>query len=102
MKRIAVVLLLLLPLVLPPAAQTPVFIRIGVVGDSASDEYRGTDNRGGAFASVTFNWVEQLRDAGIVRVGAWSSWGEPRRTGNEYNWARSGAVSYTHPPSPRD
>jgi lysophospholipase L1-like esterase len=68
-------------------------LRLGVLGDSGSDEYRGTDNRGGAYASVTYNWVEQLVGVRGVDMGAAASWGEPRRVGLEYNWARSGATA---------
>lgn len=90
MKRLLIVVFALL-LVNPAAAQTPVTIRLGIIGDSASDEYRGSDNRGGAYASVTRNWIELLQIENIARPGAWGNWGEPRRTGYEYNWARSAA-----------
>jgi hypothetical protein len=66
-------------------------LHIGVLGDSNSDEYRADDNRGGTYASTTFNWVEILQRLRDVDVGAWGSRAEPRRTGYEYNWARSGA-----------
>ncbi|MBL8164872.1 MAG: cadherin-like domain-containing protein, partial [Anaerolineae bacterium] len=68
-------------------------LRIGIMGDSTTDEYRGTDNRGGAYASVTYNWLEQLVLKRDVYVGPWGNWGDPRRTGYEYNWARSAAVA---------
>jgi VCBS repeat-containing protein len=68
-------------------------LRIGIMGDSTTDEYRGTDNRGGSFASVTYNWLEQLVLKRDVFVGPWGNWGDPRRTGYEYNWARSAAVA---------
>lgn len=71
-------------------AQTPV--RLGILGDSGQDEYQGTDNRGGDFHSVTFNWAEQLVRAGLVDLGAWGEYSEPRRTGYANNWARSGAT----------
>jgi hypothetical protein len=62
-----------------------------ILGDSNSDEYRADDDRGGAYASVTFNWMEQLVMARALDFGAWGTWGGDRRTGFEYNWARSGA-----------
>ncbi len=66
---------------------------IGVLGDSFYDEYQGTDGRGGEYHAVTFNLVELLaRDRGF-HFGAWGEWGEPRREGYQYNWARSGATS---------
>ena len=62
----------------------------GVMGDSSSDEYRADDNRGGAYAA-TLNWVELLARYRGLDFGAWATRAEPRRTGYEYNWARSGA-----------
>jgi hypothetical protein len=62
-----------------------------ILGDSNSDEYRADDNRGGAYASVTFNWMELLVKARSLDFGAWGTWGGARRTGFEHNWARSGA-----------
>lgn len=94
-RSVYLIVILLFSLLLgsgaPAQAQTP--LRLGVLGDSGTDEYRGTDNRGGAFASVTFNWVEQLVLKRGVSVGRYGSWGEPRRTGLEYNWSRSGATA---------
>ena len=66
---------------------------IGIMGDSNSDEYRADDNRGGAYAATTLNWVEQLYKSRSLNFGRWGTWGEPRRTGFEYNWARSGATA---------
>jgi hypothetical protein len=66
-------------------------VRLGVLGDSNSDEYRADDNRGGAYALGTLNWVEILDRLRDVDVGPWGTRSEPRRSGNEYNWARSGA-----------
>lgn len=68
-------------------------LRIGIIGDSNVDEYRGSDDRGGSFASVTYNWLEQLVLKRDVYAGTWGNWGDPRRTGYEYNWARSAAVA---------
>jgi hypothetical protein len=59
------------------------------------DEYRGADNRGGEYAAMTFNMVEQLVLLRGINAGEWGDWGEPRRTGYEYNWARSSAISHT-------
>lgn len=92
-KRFAIVLALLL-LTCPQlrtSSQTFTPLRVGVLGDSATDEYRGTDNRGGSFAAVTRNWLEQLQLVNIFRPGTWGSYGEPRRTGYRYNFARSAA-----------
>jgi len=66
-------------------------LTVGIIGDSFYDEYRGTDNRGGQYAPVTFNLVELLARRRGFNFGPWGEWGEPRREGYEYNWARSGA-----------
>lgn len=66
---------------------------IGILGDSFYDEYRGSDGRGGEYAGVTFNLVELLVRKRSLNLGPWGNWGEPRRTGYAYNWARSGANS---------
>ena len=68
---------------------------VAVLGDSFFDEYRANDNRGGAYAATTFNNVELMVRLRGLNVGPWGTWGEPRRTGYEYNWARSGATSAT-------
>ena len=68
---------------------------IGLIGASTLDEYRGTENRGGEYAAVTFNMIEQLVILRGFNAGAWGDWDKPRRTGYEYNWARSGATSST-------
>jgi hypothetical protein len=65
----------------------------GVLGDSASDEYRADDNRGGAYAATTLNWVELLSRFRGFNVGPWGSRDYPRRGGFAFNWARSGATS---------
>lgn len=68
----------------------------GVLGDSNSDEYRADDNRGGAYASTTLNWIELLASLRGLDFGAWdTNRGEPRRSGFAYNWARSGATAAT-------
>jgi hypothetical protein len=65
---------------------------LGAMGDSLTDEY----------AEETYdyaaNWIEQLvlyRGIDVGRTAAEAgqpggTWGEPRRTGFELNWARSG------------
>lgn len=68
-------------------------VRLGVLGDSNSDEYRADDDRGGAYEAVTFNWVEIFQQTGRIDVGPWGTWGGPRRSGFERNWARSGATA---------
>lgn len=68
-------------------------MRIAIIGDSTLDEYRANDNRGGAYASTTRNPVELLVTLRSVNAGAWGTRAEPRRSGYEYNWARSGDTS---------
>lgn len=68
---------------------------IGILGDSTSDEYRADDARGGEYGETTLNWVEQLANTRGLNFGPWGSWGEPRRSGYEYNWARTGATINT-------
>jgi lysophospholipase L1-like esterase len=68
---------------------------VGAMGDSLSDEYLEDDY------DYAYNWVEQLviyRDADFGPTAAEAgqpggTWGEPRRAGYQYNWARSGADS---------
>lgn len=91
MKRFLLVLLLVILLSWQALAQAP--LRIGLMGDSQTDEYRANDSRGSTYASVTFNWVEQLADANRLDAGAWGSRSEPRRIGYNTNWARSGATT---------
>ena len=63
-----------------------------MLGDSASDEYPAADdNRGGEYAATTLNWLELLGRYRGVNVGAWGTREYPRRTGYQFNWARSGA-----------
>jgi len=66
----------------------------GVVGDSLSDEYAQETY------SYARNWVELLGSESHFDLGRHETesgnplqWGEPRREGYEYNWARSGANS---------
>lgn len=86
------------PILTPSAvntAATTLTAGIGILGDSTSDEYRGDDARGGDHAKTTLNWVEQLAQTRGLNFGPWGTWGEPRRTGYEYNWARTGATINT-------
>ena len=73
---------------------------LGIVGNSNSDQYQANDNRGGAYASGTYNWTEQFVLPCCVNLGDWRSWGDPRRTGYAYNWARSGATAANVIPNP--
>ena len=68
-------------------------MRFAVIGDSVQDEYRADDNRGAPHYATTLNWVELLQTRRGVDFGVWGTWGEPRRSGYEYMWARSGATS---------
>lgn len=68
---------------------------VGIMGDSNSDEYRANDSRGGDYADTTLNWMEQLAKNRSLNFGQWGDWGEPRRTGYEYNWARTGATAHS-------
>ena len=83
----------LLCLLITPSADAG---RVGVLGDSLSDEYLE-----GSFGVYAETWTEQLKVHGGVRLGRTASqagqpggtWGEPRRTQYEYNWARWAATS---------
>src|SRR4051812_20916333 len=61
-------------------------VKLGLIGDSNTDAYRGTDNRGGSYSAVTFNWAELLVMLRGVDLGAWSAYSEPRRTDYARNW----------------
>jgi hypothetical protein len=60
---------------------------LGVAGDSLSDEY--------AYESYSYanNWVESLAEHTGINFGPLGSFGEPRRSGYEFNWARVNATS---------
>lgn len=93
MRRAMPALALVLPLILMSdanRAQTAP-TGFGVLGDSGSDEYRADDNRGGGYSATTFNWLELLVRYRTLNAGAWNTRPEPRRTGYEFNWARSSA-----------
>lgn len=74
-----------------PSTQTGIvvpLVGLGILGDSTQDEYAAPENDRPAI-----NWVEHLERSGLP-LGEWGSWDDSRRTGYEFNWARSGAVSY--------
>lgn len=73
----------------PTASSTPsgALVGLAIIGDSTQDEYAAPENNRPAI-----NWVEHLALSGLP-LGAWGVYGEPRRTGYAYNWARSGATS---------
>jgi phospholipase/lecithinase/hemolysin len=79
------------------ARQGGPIVGLGVMGDSLSDEYLDRD------FSYAHNWVEQLRVWRSINLGPTAaeagqpggSWGEPRRGGYEFDWARAGATSST-------
>lgn len=79
---------------LTPAGPWLPLVGVAVIGDSTQDEYRADDNRGGPYAATTLNSVELLVRLRALPAGSWGSRSEPRRSGYEFNWARSGAVSY--------
>ncbi|HZW06066.1 MAG TPA: SGNH/GDSL hydrolase family protein, partial [Phycisphaerales bacterium] len=75
---------------------TPAYaqLKLGAIGDSLTDEYFEEDY------SYAKNWTVQLVQFRGVNMGptaaaagAGPSWGEPRRSGYRYNWARYGADS---------
>lgn len=77
-----------------PTMVPPITMKgIGVLGDSQSDEYRGTDNRGYNFSNTTLNWVEILVRDRDFNFGSWGEYREPRRAGYAYDWARTGATT---------
>jgi phospholipase/lecithinase/hemolysin len=75
------------------SAHAPTVTHLGIMGDSASDEYRADDDRGGAYASTTLSWDELLERYRGINVGRWGTWGGTRRSGYEHNWALSGATA---------
>ncbi len=74
-----------------PASSCLGGVKIGVVGDSYSDEYQFYSPHRNAARS----WVELLAAPGRADFGEFraSSRGEPRNQGYATNWARSGATS---------
>jgi len=75
------------PIVSATATPGAQLVGLAIIGDSAQDEYAAPENDRPAI-----NWVEHLALSGLP-VGQWGYWGGSRRTGYEYNWARSGATS---------
>lgn len=73
-------------------AENPSF-NLAVMSDSSSDEYRANDNRAGGtqWATTTLAWTELLEKYRNINLGPWGNRAEPRRSGYEYNWARTGA-----------
>ncbi len=84
------------PTLIPTPTPTIGQVRMIIVGDSSSDEYRADDNRAGGtqWANTTLVWDELLRNYRNVELGSWGNRSEPRRIGYEYNWARSGAEAH--------
>lgn len=72
-------------------------LNLGIIGDSSSDEYRGTQNVAGGsqWASTTLNWVELMHNYRGINLGTWGNYSEPRRTGYEFNWARYAGTTVT-------
>ncbi len=84
----------LLDFLSPSPQPTPIALKgIAVIGDSQSDEYRTDDSRGVTYASTTLNWVEHLARYRGLPFGSQGTFDEPRRSGYEYNWARTGATT---------
>lgn len=75
--------------------QPSILTGIGLMGASTLDEYHGSENRGREYVDTTFNMVELLAMHRGFNFGEWGEWGEPRRIGYEYNWAKTGATSRT-------
>ena len=83
----------LLCLVSPARAQVT---GLGAIGDSLTDEYAEE-----TYGSYARNWTMQLVQFRAFNMGptaaaaaqSGNTWGEPRRTGYKYNWARYGADS---------
>ena len=67
-------------------------VRMGVIGDSLSDEYQGV-----ASALPGLTWTEQLHAVKRISFGGYednaSVRGEPRNDGNSRNWARFGQAA---------
>lgn len=76
-----------------PAAQSQID-RLGTLGDSLTDEYAEE-----GYGSYSRSWTELLVQQRGVEMGptaagqSGGSWGEPRRSGYEDNWARFGATT---------
>jgi len=96
-RRIPITFVALLLAMLPGMIARAQLTGLGALGDSLSDEYSEETY------SYAQNWTMQLVlyrgvDMGPTATQAaqpGGTWGEPRRTGYQYNWARSGADSAT-------
>lgn len=87
---------LFLPLQSTTISKPPAATQLGgvaIIGDSTQDEYQADNPRGKEYNATTFNWVELLVRYRNIDAGAWGIRSEPRRSGYEYNWARSGATT---------
>ncbi|HXR05019.1 MAG TPA: SGNH/GDSL hydrolase family protein [Verrucomicrobiae bacterium] len=86
---------LLVLLLMAPITAWASFGKLGAMGDSFTDEYwDGSGGRGYATNWTPLVVLFRGIDLGPTAVQAGTnSWGEPRRQGYEYNWARSGASS---------
>jgi lysophospholipase L1-like esterase len=95
---LAVVAFALVDPAAPPPVAAQALDRLGAIGDSLSDEY--DDQNFGGYAR---NWLELLAEVRNVDVGPTAleagqpggTWGEPRRTGYQENFARSSADTDT-------
>lgn len=67
-------------------------VKLGCIGTSNTDSYRGSDNRG---IANSLSWLESLIRLRDVDCGAWESNSEPRRTDYARNWARSASNTST-------
>ncbi len=76
-----------------PTPYSAPFVGLAIIGDSTQDEYAADNPRGAEYAATTRNWVELLVEQRGVNLGPWGTRDEPRRSGYEYNWARSGATT---------
>ena len=82
----------------PRALAAQALDRLGAIGDSLTDEYDDQD-----FGGYARNWLELLAEERGVDLGPTAledgqpggTWGEPRRTGYQENWARSSADTDT-------
>lgn len=78
----------------PSPSPIPIELKgIAVIGDSQSDEYRTDDKRGYTYAPTTLNWVEILGRYRNLYFGKIGQFEEPRRSGYQYNYARTGATT---------
>jgi phospholipase/lecithinase/hemolysin len=82
------------PVVTPTLNPNPKTITgLAILGDSTQDEYQADNPRGEEYNRTTLNWVEQLTIKRNINLGAIGTRPEPRRSGYDFNWARSGATS---------